>query len=116
MWPQNRLFTPFFCIHTITAARGLRCFARLLRCFHLLTEIYPMVPFPPSVREGVSDYTSTSLRWMPMTSARAAGTRLRAVRGECKEALGERKEVRGERGSGAPPRGEAPIPSEARVG
>ena len=45
-----------------------------------------------------------------------AGAQSRAVRGECKEALGERKEVRGERGSGAAAGGEAPIPSEARVG
>ena len=40
--------------------------------FHVLIEIYPLVPSPPSLGEGFSDYTRTSLdlRWGPVTSAR----------------------------------------------
>ena len=76
LWEQNlapkHVFTPILCLHTVTTDSSLRFYGYLLRFFHLLTEIYPMVPFPPSVREGVSDYTSTPLRWTPLTSARAA--------------------------------------------
>ena len=49
----------------------MRAFGYFLRAFHLLTEIYPLVPFPPSVREGFSDYTRTSLRRGPVTRALA---------------------------------------------
>lgn len=40
--------------------------------FHLLIEIYPLVPFPPTVVEGFSDYTRTCLRWTPLTVARTS--------------------------------------------
>ena len=61
----KHLFTPIFRLHTVTAGFGDRPFGYFLRPFHVFTEIYPLVPFPPSVREGVSDYTRTSLRWAP---------------------------------------------------
>ena len=42
--------------------------------YHLLIEIYPLVPFPPSLCEGVSDYTRKSLRRVTVTSARAVNS------------------------------------------
>ena len=62
---------PIFRLHAVTAGFGDRLFGYFFRLFYVLTEIYPLVPFPPSVCEGVSDYTRTSLRWTPGTSARA---------------------------------------------
>ena len=44
-------------------------FGYFLRPFHLLIEIYPLVPFPPTVGKGFSDYTRTSLQWTPLTVA-----------------------------------------------
>ena len=44
-------------------------FGNFLMRFHVLIEIYPVVPYPPSVREGVSDVTVRVLRWGGMTSA-----------------------------------------------
>ena len=70
---QNHVFTPIFCLHTVTKVCGYRPFGYFLRPFHLLIEIYPLVPFPPSVRERVSDYTRTSLQWTPLTVARTGG-------------------------------------------
>ena len=70
-WAQKHVFTPNFRLRTVTTGSGLLTFDCSLLTFHLLTEIYPMVPSSPSVREGVSDYTSTPLRWTPLTSARA---------------------------------------------
>ena len=55
---------------TVTKVCCLRCFCSFLRCWTVLIEICPLVPFPPSVREGFSDYTRTALRWRPVTSAR----------------------------------------------
>ena len=37
--------------------------------YTVLIEIYPLVPFPPSVREGFSDYRSRVRGWGPVTSA-----------------------------------------------
>ena len=65
------IFTPIFRIHTGTTGSGYLLFGYFLRLFHVLIEIYRLVPFPPSVLEGVSDYTRASLRWRPVTSARA---------------------------------------------
>ena len=69
--PPNQVFTPIFRLHTVTTGSGDRPFGCFLRPFHLLIEIYPMVPFPPSVRLGVSDVRADVLRWGPVTSARA---------------------------------------------
>ena len=66
----EHLFTPNFCLHTVTTGSGFRNFGNSLRNFHLLTEIYPMVPFPSSLGVGISDYTPTPLRWAPLTRAR----------------------------------------------
>ena len=60
---SKHLFTPIFRLHAVTAGSGYRDFGYFLRDFHVLIEIYPLVPFPPSVREGVSDYTRAPLRW-----------------------------------------------------
>ena len=62
---RKHVFTPAFRLHTVVAGSDLRNFGNSLRNFHLLTEIYPLVPFPPSVHEGFSDYRRTSLRWGP---------------------------------------------------
>jgi hypothetical protein len=74
-WGQNlapkHIFTPIFRLHTVTTGSGLRTYGYFLRTFHVPTEIYPMVPFPPSLGVGVSDYTSTPLRWTPLTRADA---------------------------------------------
>ena len=58
----KHIFTPTFCLHTITAARGLQRFARLFQRFHPLTEIYPLISFSPSVHYGFSDYRCTCHR------------------------------------------------------
>ena len=54
LWERNlgrkHVFTPIFCLHTVTTGSGFTTFGYSLSTFHLLTEIYPMVPFPPSVR------------------------------------------------------------------
>ena len=71
----KHVFTPIFCLHTVTTGSGLRYFCSFLRYFDVLIEIYPLVPFPSSVREGVSDVTADVLRWGPMTSAEAAPSR-----------------------------------------
>ena len=62
--PKN-LLTPIFRLHAVTAGSGDRDFGYFLRDFHVLIEIYPLVAFPPSVREGVSDVTADALRWGP---------------------------------------------------
>ena len=75
LWGQNlapkHVFTPNFRLHTVTTGSGFRTFRNSFRTFHLLTEIYPLVPFPPSLSAVVSDYTSTPLRWTPLTRADA---------------------------------------------
>ena len=38
--------------------------------FHLLIEIYPLVPFPPSVRKQEAVYRLWVRAWGPVTSAR----------------------------------------------
>ena len=56
--PSKHAFTPIRCLHTVTTGSGGSgegLFGYLLRLFHVLIEIYPLVPFPPSVREGMSD-------------------------------------------------------------
>ena len=68
----KHIFTPIFRLHTVTTGFGDRPFGYFLRPFHVFTEIYPLVPFPSSVREGVSDVTADVLRWGAMTSARTA--------------------------------------------
>ena len=70
---QKHVFTPIFRLHTVTTGSGFRNFRNSLRNFHLLTEIYSMVPFPPSLRVGFSRYTSGLVRWTPPTRADAAG-------------------------------------------
>ena len=65
----KHIFTPIFRLHTVTTDSGDRRFGYFLRRFHVLIDIYPLVPFPPSLCEGVSDYTRTSLRRQPVTSA-----------------------------------------------
>ena len=67
----KHIFTPIFRLHTVTTGSGLRCFCSFLRCFDVLIEIYPLVPFPSSVREGVSDVTADVLRWGPVTLTEA---------------------------------------------
>ena len=52
------IFTPLSRLHTVTTGSGEGPFGYSLRPFHVLIEIYPVVPFPPSVREGVSDVTA----------------------------------------------------------
>ena len=37
--------------------------------YHLIIEIYPWIPFPPSVRKGFSVYTSRVSGWGPVTPA-----------------------------------------------
>ena len=69
---RNYVFTPTFCLHTVTTGSGDMPFGYFLMTFHVLIEIYPLVPFPPSVRERVSDYTRTSLQWTPLTVARTS--------------------------------------------
>ena len=49
-----------------------RTFGYFLRTFHLLIEIYPMVPFPSSVRVGFLGYTRTLVRCTPVTRAGAS--------------------------------------------
>ena len=67
--PPKRIFTPLSRLHTITTGSGDMPFGYSLLPFHVLIEIYPLVPFPPSVRQGVSDVTAVALRWGPVTSA-----------------------------------------------
>ena len=69
--PSKHAFTPIFCLHTVTTGSGEGLFGYLLRLFHVLIEIYPLVPFPPSIREGVSDVTADVLRRGPVTPAEA---------------------------------------------
>ena len=47
---RKHVFTPAFRLHTVVAGSGLLTFDNSLLTFHLLTDIYPMVPFPPSHR------------------------------------------------------------------
>ena len=68
---RKHVFTPTFCLHTVTTGSDFRNFGNSLRNFHLLIEICPLVPFPPSLGAMVSDYTSTPLRWTPLTRVRA---------------------------------------------
>ena len=74
-WGQNLarkwVFTPIFCLHTVTTGSGDPTFGYFLQTFHVLIEIYPLVPFPPSVCDGVSDVTADVLRCGPVTSAEA---------------------------------------------
>ena len=49
-----------------------RVYGYFLRDFHVLIEIYPLVPFPPSVCEVLSDYTPRVRGWGPVTSAEAS--------------------------------------------
>ena len=70
---QNQVFTPIFRLHAVTTGSGDRPFGCFLRPFHLLIEIYPLVPFPSAVCKGVSDVTADVLRWGPVTSAEAMG-------------------------------------------
>ena len=66
---QNQVFTPIFRLHTVTTGSGDRLYGYFLRLFHVLIEIYPLVPFPPSVHKGFSVYTSRVSGWGPMTPA-----------------------------------------------
>ena len=62
IWPPKPLFmplfTPIFRLHAVTAGSGDRDFGYFLRDFHVLIDIYPLVPFPPSVCEEDPVYTS----------------------------------------------------------
>ena len=59
-----------FYLHTVTTgSRPEMPFGYFLLPFHVLIEIYLLVPFPPPVCEGFSDFTRTSLRWGPVTLA-----------------------------------------------
>ena len=69
----KHFFTPFFRVHTFTTGSGDRDYGYFLRDFHVLIEIYPLVPFSSSVCEGMSDVTADVLRWGPVTSARDLG-------------------------------------------
>ena len=53
-----------------------------LLSYTVLIEIYPLVPFPPSARKGVSDVTADALRWRPVTSARTDDTLKPAIAGQ----------------------------------
>jgi hypothetical protein len=55
-----------------TTGFGDRPFGYFLRPFHILIEIYPLVPFPPSACEGFSDYTQAPLRTPAETCATRA--------------------------------------------
>ena len=68
------IFTPVFRLHTVTTGSGDRLFGYFVRLFHVLIEIYPLVPFPLSVRVGVSVYTSDPVRRTPQTRADAITT------------------------------------------
>ena len=72
---QNQLFTPIFCLQTVTTGSGYQPFGYFLQPFYALIEIYPLIPFPPSVRLGVSDVRADVLRWGPVTSAEAGTER-----------------------------------------
>ena len=76
--PQNA-YSYRFCV---TKVSGYILFGYFLILFHVLIEIYLLVPFPPSVREGFSDYTRTSLRWGPVTSAMTSASTARCARDE----------------------------------
>ena len=45
-------------LHTVTKVFHLRLFGYFLRLFNVLIEIYPLVPFPASVRKQEAVYTS----------------------------------------------------------
>ena len=46
-------------------------YSYFLLSYSVLIEIYPLVLFPPSVCEGVSDVTANVLWWGPVPSAEA---------------------------------------------
>ena len=56
-------------LHTVTKVCDDQPFGYFLQPFHLLIEIYPLVPFPPSVCEEEPVYTSRVRGWGPVTSA-----------------------------------------------
>ena len=57
---------------SITNVCGLPYFGYFLLCWIARMEIHPLVPFLPSLHDGVSDVTGETppplLRWQPMTS------------------------------------------------
>ena len=70
------VFTPIFCLNTVTTGSDVPDFFSFLPDFHLLIEIYPLVPFPPSVTLTVRFSRVTHLgpglvRRTPLTRVRA---------------------------------------------
>ena len=58
---MNDVFTP-----PLYVVYGDMPFGYFLLPFHVLIEIYPLVPFPPSVCEVLSDYTPRVRGWGPV--------------------------------------------------
>ena len=69
-------------------------FGYFLLPFHVLIEIYPLVPSPPSACEEEPVYTSRVRGWGPVTSARTFTSRGVRVRGGV-EARGQARGTRG---------------------
>ena len=66
---QNLFITYEIHLHTVTKVCGDMRFSYFLMSFHVIIEIYPLVPFPPSICKGMSDVTADVLRWRTVTSA-----------------------------------------------
>ena len=75
---RNHVFTPIFRLHTVTTGSGERLYGYFLRLYHLLIEMYPLVPFPPSGRERVSECTRATLLWTPLTPAETYSISMRS--------------------------------------
>ena len=58
-------------LRTRTKVCGYQPLSCFFQPFHLLTELYPLVPFPPSAGKQEAVYTSRAPAWGPVTSARA---------------------------------------------
>ena len=57
-------------LRTRTKVCGFTDLSYFFMDLHLLIELYPLVPFPPSVDERVSAVTAEPLRWRTVTPAR----------------------------------------------
>ena len=60
-------------LRTRTKVCGFTDLSYFFMDLHLLIELYPLVPFPPSVDERVSAVTAEPLRWRTVTPARTCG-------------------------------------------
>ena len=46
---QKHIFTPVFRLHTVTTSSGVTDYGYFFMDYHVLTESYPLVPFPALV-------------------------------------------------------------------